>query len=1086
MRTVFTSKQAPLTIGEWTWPVVGYSITIDLSLLNADVGGDLDLLIKAVDAGQLISSISIDNTTINTNPTDSATWRDVKAVVDQNGVATLVSPGFGPISVLGNGASGAVVNDLTTGGTTVPLSAEQGKVLQATKYEKPVSGIPSTDLSSSVQTAISLASSALQVAPVISVAGKVGAVALSKADVGLPLADNTADVDKPVSTAQAAAISAKYTKPGTGIPLTDLAAAVQTSLGLANTALQSAPVTSVAGKVGAVALSKADVGLALADNTADVDKPVSTAQAAAINAKYTKPGTGIPATDLDTATQTSISTAYHKPTNGIPSTDLDATTQSTLTSVAAKYVKPGTGIPSTDLDTATQSSLSAIAGKYVKPVNGIPSTDLDSNTQAVLTSVSTKYVKPTNGIPETDLDSTTQAKIDAVSGKYTLPVGGIPETDMATAVQTKLDSSPTIDASNNATVGPNIFIPSGNAMFEKLLSQNNASLNGTTDDSAAFQAALNALPTNKFNVIRLPERVSAVKLNSGITFNVTNASLNAMGAMLDFSSMTSGQAWTETGGGTNLTYGQVMGGMEHAYLYGAGRTAAVDGVLFTGSGSATPNTGSARSSLSRSWIRNFRKGVTWYNRGYLTTLDTCEVSSNLIGYYSKGGAYDAYENAAAVRGACYNNDMNIYVEDGLLALTGVSVDYAEYVQMAVLSGFLQLDSCHVEYSILNNNYGGIGGIYGSNAPLCAFDLQPGVSSAIRNDIGLTSTTASTGQNWVGLKINGGTWAVTDPRAGTPGTNTLMTHANQGGNALFSVVGKPKFLFHGYGTGSGYICHNLTSYNTVGNFTSPVDWEGGFWDGSSDIPNLITDSVSSYLPGNLTQGLSIAPNYNLLGSYNISGSSGVYSFENDGEYSENVTIVEDSNGTSTVIVPTNRLIGKAGSVSSSTTFYHTGTKSLKITKTGAIGQPFKVAIDVPVSPYLMRRRVFRGVMGSPTTTGVTTGSVNVNLAFIKDDITRVSDTGTLYTMTSNGYLVTGGAATSASAAAAHCSALFKGTSGSLYADMSTASLGSWYAFQLNARPNTYVPAWAKFVRIEIDLKNMGPGDICFDSFDLQPM
>lgn len=46
----------------------------------------------------------------------------------------------------------------------------------------------------------------------------------------------------------------------------------------------TAAVSSVAGKTGAVTLVKADVGLGSVDNTSDVNKPVSTAQAAAINA----------------------------------------------------------------------------------------------------------------------------------------------------------------------------------------------------------------------------------------------------------------------------------------------------------------------------------------------------------------------------------------------------------------------------------------------------------------------------------------------------------------------------------------------------------------------------------------------------------------------------------------------------------------------------------------------------------------------------------------------------------------------------------------------------------------------------------
>jgi len=45
------------------------------------------------------------------------------------------------------------------------------------------------------------------------------------------------------------------------------------------------PVTSVAGKVGVVTLVKADVGLGLVDNTSDANKPVSTAQQAALNLK---------------------------------------------------------------------------------------------------------------------------------------------------------------------------------------------------------------------------------------------------------------------------------------------------------------------------------------------------------------------------------------------------------------------------------------------------------------------------------------------------------------------------------------------------------------------------------------------------------------------------------------------------------------------------------------------------------------------------------------------------------------------------------------------------------------------------------
>jgi hypothetical protein len=52
------------------------------------------------------------------------------------------------------------------------------------------------------------------------------------------------------------------------------------------------PVISVAGRTGAVTLAKADVGLANVDNTSDANKPVSTAQQTALNAKLATAGLG--------------------------------------------------------------------------------------------------------------------------------------------------------------------------------------------------------------------------------------------------------------------------------------------------------------------------------------------------------------------------------------------------------------------------------------------------------------------------------------------------------------------------------------------------------------------------------------------------------------------------------------------------------------------------------------------------------------------------------------------------------------------------------------------------------------------------
>ena len=118
--------------------------------------------------------------------------------------------------------------------------------------------------------------------------------------------------------------SVYYQKPGSGIPKTDLASAVQTSLGLADTALQSSDLNTLNGKVAALeALISEDpeatthaidkfneivAFLAGITDTQTLDGIISGINNS-IAAKYTKPTTGIPASDLAEAVQTSLGKA---------------------------------------------------------------------------------------------------------------------------------------------------------------------------------------------------------------------------------------------------------------------------------------------------------------------------------------------------------------------------------------------------------------------------------------------------------------------------------------------------------------------------------------------------------------------------------------------------------------------------------------------------------------------------------------------------------------------------------------------------------------------------------------------------------
>jgi hypothetical protein len=150
---------------------------------------------------------------------------------------------------------------------------------------------------------------------VTSVAGRQGAVVLTKTDVGLANVDNTSDVNKPISTATSTALAGKeaafaagttaqYRRGDKTWQTLDKAAVGLSAVD--NTSDASKPIstatsTALAGKEASitaglttqvwrgdktwVAADKTLVGLANVDNTSDANKPVSTAQAASIATK---------------------------------------------------------------------------------------------------------------------------------------------------------------------------------------------------------------------------------------------------------------------------------------------------------------------------------------------------------------------------------------------------------------------------------------------------------------------------------------------------------------------------------------------------------------------------------------------------------------------------------------------------------------------------------------------------------------------------------------------------------------------------------------------------------------------------------
>lgn len=192
-----------------------------------------------------------------------------------------------------------------------------------------------------------------------------------------------------VNAAQASATAAKYTKPASGIPKTDLASGVQASLDKADTAIQQ------------------HQSLA-AYRTAAAQDAIDAAQDTAIAGKYTKPGTGIPETDLASDAQSKIDNALPKTGDG--------------SNVTAAF-----SAASTRANITTGEKLSVIFGKIAKWFADLGSAAFRAATGSI-TQGSTDLVE-------------SGAVYTGLSGKYAKPASGIPASDLAAAVQSSLNNA---------------------------------------------------------------------------------------------------------------------------------------------------------------------------------------------------------------------------------------------------------------------------------------------------------------------------------------------------------------------------------------------------------------------------------------------------------------------------------------------------------------------------------------------------------------------------------------------------------------------------------------------------------------------
>lgn len=124
---------------------------------------------------------------------------------------------------------------------------------------------------------------------------RTGNINITPTNIGLGNVDNTSDLNKPVSTAQQIAMDKKVDKvTDYGLSKNDFTDILKNKLdGIAEGA-QVNSITGVKGsseetyRTGNVSISASNIGLGNVNNTSDADKPISTAQQAALDEKVSK------------------------------------------------------------------------------------------------------------------------------------------------------------------------------------------------------------------------------------------------------------------------------------------------------------------------------------------------------------------------------------------------------------------------------------------------------------------------------------------------------------------------------------------------------------------------------------------------------------------------------------------------------------------------------------------------------------------------------------------------------------------------------------------------------------------------------
>jgi hypothetical protein len=256
----------------------------------------------------------------------------------------------------------------------------------------------------------------------------------------------------------------------------------------------------------------------------------------------------------------------------------------------------------------------------------------------------------------------------------------------------------------------------------------------TASVSVYIQQALDACAVSHSTLIFSP---FTYLMTTGVTYNYGTHSIVGNGARLDFSSLTSGIAFSVTTPNNftvlwDLAVYQVFGLNIKGASYGNARTAAI-GVQF---GIGLSNSG-AHASFQNCNVSGFSTGIAFGHHSYVQKIDSCSIHNcNLAIQYAGISLEDSGERIGFTNCVIFNSNTLVHAISGNFSFSNCSFDY--FTQEALISEFggsIYISDSHIE-SIDNPNIKPWMITKDSNSRICLSNTLIVVNEAISVYIGI--------------------------------------------------------------------------------------------------------------------------------------------------------------------------------------------------------------------------------------------------------------------------------------------------------------------------------------------------------------